>query len=237
MQIDLSGKLIIVTGTFGTVGAAMVDALSREGAVVVAIDKASEAAAPRFAPSVHVFAGIDTADSMATEWVAGEVSSLDIGVYGLLNVAGAFRFETVGDGSIATWDLLYNVNLRTAVIASHTFLPALRATARSTGHARIVNIGANASQQAAKGMGAYAASKAGVAKLTEALAAELSNDSITVNALLPTVVDTPANRRDMPNERFSAWVTPAQLTDVALFILSERSAAINGALLVVRGGL
>jgi NAD(P)-dependent dehydrogenase (short-subunit alcohol dehydrogenase family) len=237
MQIDLSGKLIIVTGAFGTVGAAMVDALSLEGAVVVAIDKAPESAAPTFASSVHVFAGIDTADSTAIARVAEKVSSLGIGVYGLLNVAGAFRFETVGEGAIATWDFLYNVNLRTAVTASQAFLPALRATARSTGNARIVNIGANASQQAAKGMGAYAASKAGVAKLTEALAAELSSDSITVNALLPTVVDTPANRRDMPNERFSAWVTPAQLADVALFILSERSAAINGALLVVRGGL
>jgi NAD(P)-dependent dehydrogenase (short-subunit alcohol dehydrogenase family) len=237
MQIDLSGKLVIVTGAFGTVGASMVDALSREGAVVVAIDKASEPPATRFKPSVHLFADIDIADGAAMGRVADEVSSLGIGVHGLVNVAGAFRFETVGDGSIATWDLLYHVNLRTAVIASHAFLPALRATARSTGHARIVNIGANASQQAGRGMGAYAASKAGVAKLTEALAAELSSDSITVNALLPTVVDTPANRRDMPNEKFSAWVTPARLADIALFVLSEQSAAINGALLVVRGGL
>jgi NAD(P)-dependent dehydrogenase (short-subunit alcohol dehydrogenase family) len=236
MQIDLGGKLVVVTGAFGAVGASMVDALSREGAVVVAIDKAS-APPTRFQPSVHVFAGTDIADSASIGRVADEVSALGIGVYGLVNVAGAFRFETVGDGSIATWDLLYSVNLRTAVIASHAFLPALRATARSTGHARIVNIGANASQQAGRGMGAYAASKAGVAKLTEALAAELSSESITVNALLPTVVDTPANRRDMPNEKFSAWVTPAQLTDVALFMLSERSAAITGALLVVRGGL
>jgi NAD(P)-dependent dehydrogenase (short-subunit alcohol dehydrogenase family) len=237
MKIDLSGKLVIVTGAFGTVGASMVDALSREGAAVVAIDKASEPPATRFNPSVHVFGGIDIADSASMERVRDEVASLGTPVYGLVNVAGAFRFETVGDGSIATWDLLYNVNLRTAVIASHAFLPALRATARTTGHARIVNIGANASQQAGRGMGAYAASKAGVAKLTEALAAELSNDSVTVNALLPTVVDTPANRRDMPNEKFSAWVRPAQLADVALFLLSEHSAAVTGALLAVRGGL
>jgi NAD(P)-dependent dehydrogenase (short-subunit alcohol dehydrogenase family) len=237
MQIDLKGKSIIVTGAFGTIGAAMVDALTREGAAVVAIDKASAPPSTRFEPSVQVFSGIDIADGASMARARDKILSQSGSIHGLVNVAGTFQYETVADGSIATWDLLYNVNLRTAVIASQTFLPALRNTARTTGHARIVNIGANASQQAAKGMGAYAASKAGVAKLTEALAAEVSGDSVTVNALLPTIVDTPANRRDMPGEKFSAWVTPAQLTDVALFVLSERSAAINGALLVVRGGL
>ncbi len=84
-------------------------------------------------------------------------------------------------------------------------------------------------------MGAYAASKAGVFKLTEALAEELKDRGITVNAILPTIIDTPPNRKDMPDADFSRWVKPEQIADVIVFLLSDKAQAITGALIPVAG--
>jgi NAD(P)-dependent dehydrogenase (short-subunit alcohol dehydrogenase family) len=81
------------------------------------------------------------------------------------------------------------------------------------------------------GMGAYAASKAGVHKLTEALAVELMGTSVTVNAILPSIIDTPTNRKDMPDADPKGWVTPQGIADVMLFLASPASAAVTGALI------
>jgi NAD(P)-dependent dehydrogenase (short-subunit alcohol dehydrogenase family) len=86
-------------------------------------------------------------------------------------------------------------------------------------------------------MGAYAASKAGVARLTEALADELKDRAVTVNAVLPSIIDTAANRADMPDADFSRWVKPEQICDLIVFLLSERARAITGALIPVAGRL
>jgi NAD(P)-dependent dehydrogenase (short-subunit alcohol dehydrogenase family) len=110
-------------------------------------------------------------------------------------------------------------------------LPALL----HSGNARIVNIGAAAAHKASSGMGAYTASKAGVFRFTEALADELKDRGVTVNAILPTTIDTPANRKDMPNADFSRWVQPAEIADIILFLLSDRARAITGALIPVAG--
>ncbi|HSN01132.1 MAG TPA: SDR family oxidoreductase, partial [Rudaea sp.] len=99
----------------------------------------------------------------------------------------------------------------------------------------IVNISAAGSVKAGAGMGAYAASKSGVARLTEALSEELKDRGITVNAVLPSTIDTAANRADMPKADFSRWVSPAQLADVIVFLLSDRASAVTGALLPVMG--
>src|SRR5690606_37346969 len=104
--------------------------------------------------------------------------------------AGGFAWEKVEGGSLDTWDKLYQMNLRTAVAATQAALPHL------PDGGRIINIGANGAVKAGAGMGAYAASKAGVMRLTEALAEELKPRGITVNALLPSIIDTPANRAD-----------------------------------------
>src|SRR5690606_35023280 len=153
------------------------------------------------------------------------------GLDALVNIAGAFRWETVADGSLDTWDLLYKVNLRSAVAASKAALAHLR---KGEG-GRIVNIGAGAAAKAGAGMGAYAASKAGIARLTEALSEELKDDRITVNAVLPSIIDTPPHRADMPKAEFDRWVKPEQLADVIVFLLSDRAAAITGALVPVSG--
>ncbi|MDB5448342.1 MAG: short-chain dehydrogenase/reductase, partial [Phenylobacterium sp.] len=100
---------------------------------------------------------------------------------------------------------------------------------------RIVNVGANGAVKAGAGMGAYAASKAGVHRLTEALAEELKADGVTVNAVLPSILDTPTNRADMPGADFDAWVKPEDLAAVILFLASEPARAMTGALVPVTG--
>ncbi|MEW6019792.1 MAG: SDR family oxidoreductase, partial [Pseudomonadota bacterium] len=125
----------------------------------------------------------------------------------------------------------YAMNVKTAANASRAALPWLRRSAAG----RIVNVGAMGAIKSAAGMGAYGASKAGVHRLTESLAEELKGEGITVNAILPSIIDTPANRADMPDADFSAWVSPADLAKVMLFLASPDARAVTGALLPVTG--
>ena len=162
----------------------------------------------------------------AIDAAAGALGGLDA----LVNIAGAFRWETLADGDPETWDLLYRINLRTAVAASKAALAHL-----PDGRGRIVNIGAASALKAGAGVGAYTASKSGVMRFTESLAEELKPRGITVNALLPSIIDTPPNRADMPDADFSRWVKPEQLAGVIVFLLSDAASAITGALIPVTG--
>jgi NAD(P)-dependent dehydrogenase (short-subunit alcohol dehydrogenase family) len=126
---------------------------------------------------------------------------------------------------------MYAMNLRTAVASSSAALPHLLAR----GGGRIVNVGAQAASKAGLGMAAYAASKSGVARLTESMAEEFKDRGITVNAVLPSIIDTPTNRADMPDADFSRWVKPAQLAAVIAFLISDEATAISGACLPVSG--
>lgn len=225
----LAGKRVVVTGGFGALGRAVAEVLTRQGARVALLDRA---AAPAVLPPCELaLGGVDLTDAGATNAAMQQVAAALGGLDGLVNVAGGFRWELIASGSVETWDAMHTMNLRTALLASQAALPYLRQGAQG----RIVNIGAWAAQQAAQGMGAYAASKAGVARLTEALAEELKDQGITVNAVLPSILDTPANRADMPQADFSRWVQPAQLAEVIAFLLQDAAAAVTGALIPVRG--
>jgi NAD(P)-dependent dehydrogenase (short-subunit alcohol dehydrogenase family) len=130
---------------------------------------------------------------------------------------------------------MYALNLKTAVAACQGALPHLLQSGGGMRAARIVNVGAMGAAKAAAGMGAYAASKAGVAKLTEALADELKGRGITVNAILPSTLDTPRNRLDMPKADFSRWVTLTEAAEVIAFLVSDEASAVTGALIPVVG--
>ncbi|HEY7872296.1 MAG TPA: SDR family NAD(P)-dependent oxidoreductase [Rudaea sp.] len=227
--MELQGKRIAVTGAFGALGAAMVEGAGAAGARVAAIDRAP--APTSIAANAIAIGGVDLADAVAAKTAIDSAAKALGGLDGLVNIAGTFRWETLADGNADTWDLLYRVNLRTAVAASKAAIPYLI----SSGAGRIVNISAAGSVKAGAGMGAYAASKSGVARLTEALAEELKDRGVTVNAILPSTIDTATNRADMPKADFSRWVTPAQLSDVIVFLLSDRASAVTGALLPVMG--
>ncbi|MBN8887992.1 MAG: SDR family oxidoreductase [Rudaea sp.] len=227
--MNLQGKKIAVTGAAGSLGAAIVHAALDAGAVVAAVDHAPVAAVD--SKNLHEFGGVDLASDEAAQKAFATIDEKLGGLDALVNVAGTFRWEKVEHGRLATWDLLFNVNLRTAVASSMAALPLLAQSKAG----RIVNIGAAGATKAAAGMGAYAASKAGVAKLTEALAEELKDRGVTVNAILPTTIDTPVNRKDMPDADHSRWVKPEQIAAVILFLLSDEAQAVTGALIPVAG--
>ena len=225
-------KRVVITGAVGALGSAVAQAFASSGAGLALIDRAADPKdLLKTLGGQHSFkGGVDLSDpaqaQSALDAAAGALGGVDV----LVNIAGAFRWETLAAGKLETWDFLYSVNLKTAVCACKAVLPHL-----SSQHGRIINIGANAAAKAGAGMGAYAASKAGVAKLTEALAEELKDQGITVNAVLPSIIDTPANRADMPNADFTRWVAPAALADVILFLASDAARAVTGALIPVSG--
>jgi len=177
--------------------------------------------------------GVDLTDAAATQAALDKVVSANGGIDVLVNIAGGFAWETLEDGSIDTWAKMQSMNLMTAATITKLALPQLKQSSEG----RIVNIGAGAAVKAGMGMGAYAASKSGVHRLTEALAEELAGSSVTVNAVLPSIIDTPTNRKDMPDADFSEWVKPEAIAGVILFLASSASGAVTGGLIpVTRGG-
>lgn len=225
---SLANRHLVVTGGLGVLGRAVGAVLAEQGARVVLLDRAPGQEVPEM---VAVIGGVDLTDPEATRSALVRASDQLHGFDGLVNVAGGFRWETLEAGSLESWDALYAMNLRSTVVACREALPhLLRAPA-----AGIVNVGALAAQKAGTGMGAYAASKAGVARLTEALAEELKDRGVRVNAVLPSILDTPANRADMPDADTTRWVPPRSLAAVIAFLLSEDASAVTGACIPVAG--
>jgi NAD(P)-dependent dehydrogenase (short-subunit alcohol dehydrogenase family) len=226
--IVLQEKVIVVTGASGALGKVVVETALARGARVAAVDYAAAPTAPT--PQRLELGGVDLTDAAqakkAIDAAASHFGKLDA----LINIAGGFAFETVADGDPRTWQRMYALNVTTALNASRAAIPHLLASRA----ARIVNIGAYGALQAGGGMGGYAASKSGVHRLTEALAAE-HKGKITVNAVLPSIIDTAANRESMPKSDFSKWVTPQELADVILFLASDAASAVTGALIPVTG--
>jgi NAD(P)-dependent dehydrogenase (short-subunit alcohol dehydrogenase family) len=227
-----NSKRVVITGAAGVLGAAVARAFSAQGDELALIDRApdSKGLFKDLNPPPLFLGGVDLTDpAQAQRTMDAAVAKLG-GIDVLINIAGGFRWETIADGHLETWDFLYAVNLKTAVCACKAALAHLPA-----GRGRIVNVGAAATAKAGAGMGAYTASKAGVAKLTEALAEELKDKGVNVNAVLPTIIDTPANRAEMPKADFARWVEPAALADVILFLSSSASRAVTGASILVAG--
>ncbi len=228
MTVDLSNRVVVVTGAGGVLGRATVSHLQACGARVAGLE---HAAVGRGSADALSFGGLDLAETGVAAGALAAVANVTGRIDGLINVAGAFEYELIDGGGLDTWDALYRINVRTAVACCQAVLPYFT----QAGAGRIVNIGALGAHRAGVGMGAYAASKAAVARLTEALADELKNRGVTVNALLPSVIDTPRNRTDMPEADFSRWVRPAEVAAIIAFLLSDAAAAVNGALVPVAG--
>ena len=227
----MAARSIIVTGGFGALGRVTAAAFAGQGDKVARVDRAPQPADAN--ATGRDLGGVDLTNPAATVNAVARVTEAFGGVDVLVNIAGGFKWETLADGSLETWQQMYAMNALSAVTMTKAALPELR---RRAG-ARIVNIRAGAAIQAAAGMGSYAASKAAVHRFTESLAAELAQEDITVNAILPSIIDTPSNRAAMPDADFSKWVQPQAIAEVILFLASPAARAISGALIpVTRGG-
>ncbi|MDW8478876.1 MAG: SDR family oxidoreductase [Xanthomonadales bacterium] len=186
----------------GRSGARWCGRLADAGARIAALDLA-EAAGASDDPAILPLPPLDLADPEAARSAFARIGAAFGGLDGLCNLAGGFRWQRLGDGDPAVFDLMFRTNLRSAAVASAAALPLL-----ADGRAAIVNVAALAALRAGEGMAAYAAAKAGVIKLTESLAEELKPRGIRVNAILPSIIDTPANRAEMPERRLRALGAP-----------------------------
>lgn len=220
-------RTLVITGGHGVLGRAVLEAAVAEGLHVAVIDHARGEAVP---DGVLELGGVDLTDGAAAVRAMSAVAERFGGIDGLLNIAGGFVWQTVDDAEPA-WERMFALNVTTALNATRAALPHLKKSEEG----RIVNVGANGALKSAAGMGAYAASKSGVHRLTESLAEELKPTSVTVNAVLPSILDTEQNRKDMPDADPAKWVRPADLARVMLFLASPDSRAITGALIPVTG--
>ena len=228
MQEKVGGKVIVVTGASGALGRVVAETALARGGRVAAIDFTAAQGAP--AGARLDLGGVDLTDAAQARQAIDSVAAHFRKIDALVNIAGGFTFETVADGDPKSWQRMYAMNVLTALNTCKAAIPHL--VACSAG--RIINIGAMGALQAGAGMGPYAASKSGVHRLTEALAAEWKG-KITVNAVLPSIIDTPANRASMPKADYSKWLTPQELANVILFLASDAASAVTGALLPVNG--
>lgn len=224
-------RSVIVTGGFGTLGTAVAEAFCSAGDRVARIDFA-ESPKNELKGAISI-GGVDLTSASATKTALERVAAMHGGIEVLVNVAGGFIWEEVESGAIENWSRMHLMNLMTAVTTSKLALPYL--LARNGG--RIVNIGAAGAVKAVAGMGAYAASKSSVHRFTEALAEELSDKGVTVNAILPSIIDTPVNRAEMPDADFSEWVQPRAIAEVITFLASPEAGAVNGTLIPVTRGV
>ena len=230
----MSGRSIAIIGAFGALGRVVAREAAERGWRVAALDVAP-APPPGFATDLGAagvaLAGVDIATSEGASAALAEVGSQLGGLDALVNVAGGFAWKTTAESDLADWSRLFALNLGTTLNACRAALPLLKAS----GSGRIVNVGALGAVKAGAGFGPYGASKSAVHRLTEALAEETKGDGITVNAVLPSTIDTPANRRDMPKADFAKWVRPEELAAAILFLASAEASGITGALLPVTG--
>ncbi|NBB51838.1 SDR family NAD(P)-dependent oxidoreductase [Rhizobium sp. CRIBSB] len=222
----MSDRVIVVTGGQGVLGRAVIAATAGSGLKVASIDYGT---GPAHAGILEI-GGVDLTDPTAAgdaiRTVFDQLGRIDA----LLNVAGGFVWQTT-DAADPEWEAMFRLNLLTTLNASRAALPYLKASPEG----RIVNVGAFGAVKSAAGMGAYAASKAGVHRLTESLAEELKATGVTVNAVLPSILDTARNRADMPDADPATWVAPDDLAAVMLFLASPAARAITGALVPVTG--
>jgi len=226
----MQGKVIAVTGGFGVLGAAVGRVALARGAKVALIDRAPEASGDVPSDALHI-GGADLTDPASAKAAIDRIVSEYGGLDALVNVAGGFRWETFEDGALDTWDMLYAINVKTAVVTTKAALAHLLASKAG----RVVNVGAAGAVKAGVGFAPYAASKSGVMRFTESLAEELKGRGVTVNAVLPSIIDTPTNRADMGDADADKWVTPNELAEVILFLTSGAASAVTGALIPVMG--
>jgi NAD(P)-dependent dehydrogenase (short-subunit alcohol dehydrogenase family) len=240
-MVAFHGSHIVVTGGTGALGTAVVGALRTAGAVCHVTNMVPaelETYAHRNDPDVHITTGIDLADDRAVKRFYASLPPL----WASVHLAGGFAMSPVAETSGAAFADQIQMNALSAFLCSAEAIRAIRLR-REAGPAgakggRIVNVAARPALEPRLGAGmvAYTASKAAVAALTQAIAQETAGEEIWVNAVAPSILDTPANRSAMPDADYSSWVTPKAVAEVITFLASPDNQVTRGAVIPVYGG-
>lgn len=224
---------VLITGAAGNLGAAVVAHFAGQGARLLLADRNAGALRQHYG-------GIADAELVEVNLLDREQVADRIGqaitragrVDVLCHLAGGFHMgERVHDTPAAAWDLMMDLNARSLIHVAAAVVPGMLARGRG----RIVTVGAAGALKGGASMGAYAASKSALMRLTESMSAELRDAGINVNGVLPSTLDTPANRAAMPDADASRWVAPEALAEVIGFLASDAARAVHGALIPVLG--
>lgn len=234
---DFDGRVALVTGAVGNLGAATARALHAAQASSVLVDRSQsrlEDAYPDLRDSQHhwLAGDVDLSDAEAVERLlrrtVDRFGRLDL----LVNTVGGFHGGApLHQESLDAWDLMLKVNLRTALLCCRAAVPYFL----ERGSGRVVNIAATAGRTGVAGLAAYSAAKGALMRMSESLAAELKSHGITVNCVLPGIIDTPQNRAAMPDADFTTWVEPEAIAGVILFLGSDAARAVTAAAIPVTG--
>ena len=220
----LKNNRVVVTGAAGTLGQAAARIAQQKGAEVIGLDVVETGQLA----NVDSYHQVDLLDGAATSTCIAALGNFDA----LLNIAGGFAMgQEVADPSDEQWNWMFRINVETLRNVLKAAVPVLTAQGRG----KIVNVGALGALSGAGSMSAYCCAKSSVMRLTESLSEELKVQGVNVNAVLPSIIDTPPNREAMPDADFADWVAPEKLAEVMCFLASEEASAIHGALLPVKG--
>ena len=232
--MNFNNKTVMITGASGNLGQAVAQTFARLGAnlVLVGLDRERLEKAFGAEDGQRLHAPANLLDSGQAGAVAARAMERFGGIDVLCNIAGGFRMgQPVHATSDQDWNFLFDINARSLLNAVRAVVPQMLAN----GGGKIVNVAANAAQKGVARMGAYCASKDVVIRLTESMAAELRDNNINVNCVMPSIIDTPENRAAMPNTDASRWVSPDALADVIAFLASDAARAVHGAAIPVTG--
>lgn len=225
MNKPLHGRVALVTGAAGALGRAVVDRFAELGATIAQLDVMEIS-------NAHYDARCDLTNAAACEQAVNNIVNTLGRVDILANIAGGFAMgDSVHETDDKTWNFLMGLNAASVLNMARATVPHML----QQGGGKIVNVGAGPGQRGVAMMGAYAASKSVVIRLTETMAEELKEQRINVNCVLPSIIDTERNRSDMPDADFSRWVTPEAMAAVISFLASTDADAIHGAAIPVTG--
>ena len=231
-----AGRVAVVTGASGALGGALVRRLLGAGASVDALDRNAEKTAKTFADlaagGALVCHGVDLADPASVERAIEEIAARRGRIDHLFNTAGAFAADgPVERTAVETWQRMLDANFHSTLHVCRAVVPAMKRAGAGT----IVNVGSRASLAGGADVAAYSVAKTAVLRLTESLAAEGKRHGVRVNCVLPGTMDTPANRKAMPDADPERWVALDAAVDAILFLASPAARAIHGAALPVFG--
>ncbi len=231
--LDLTGRHVILTGGAGALGTAVVARFLAAGATchVPTIDDGPGSLG---LPGVRYLPRIDLTDESSVADAYAEVPEL----WASIHLAGGFTWAKLEHTSVAAARAQLEMNAITCLLCCREAVKKMRSRAIAQPAelgGRIVNVGSRGALSPAPGLAAYAMAKAAVHALTLELAEELRQEQILVNAVLPSIIDTPANRASMPDADFDRWAKPADIAETVLFLASPSNAVTTGALVPVYG--
>jgi NAD(P)-dependent dehydrogenase (short-subunit alcohol dehydrogenase family) len=226
-----TAHVAMITGAAGNLSRAVASHFEEAGFQLVLLDRAfAEPSASQTRPPLRLSLDLEDLDMvlLAVQDAVSRYGRIDA----LCNIAGGFTMgEAVHESTDATWRAMFGTNLTSTLNVVRAAVPYMIAA----GSGRVINVAAIAGLAGSARMSAYSAAKSAVMRITESMSAELRGFGINVNCVMPSIIDTPRNRADMPQADHSRWVSPQSLAEVIFFLASDASRAVHGAAIPVIG--